>query len=707
MNAEVVVVGAGPAGAAAALTLADHGRSVVMIDQSQFPRDKPCGDALWSRAVKTLRELQIDGPLDSAAPIESTRVIRGFGGKPIERRFDRHSPKPLCIPRIELDENLVEAAIERGARFLLGRVENLKEQQGQVKAVVVRRADGTRIDVRAKAFVAADGVTSRMRRLLGLGHKTNAISAFAIRQYFRTELPVEPVFEVHMPVLSAGRWRSGYAWAFPVAERVINVGVGWASGVGTGFDKASLREGLNEFVGSFRVEASSRLGEIEGVDAPKGAPLAVHFSSDALSKSNVYFVGDAANLTDPLIGEGIAAALESGRMAGIEIERQIASGERHIPSIADVTRSFPRLGQDAGAVARNYCAFVENAGPGPSRSRGHPLLEDVLGAMMSGSDAVSRLHDSAVIRHLYEIDPTVGRLFAGLDDRAFEMFRTDLPLVTELLYRRFWSGTGPSAAATALIVESVLGGEVGSNSLAGALACELLPLVVGFLTQTDDEPTPGESNVGNGYAILIADFALTRWLANSLDAGPDETRRFAEAGRLLHEQAAAAHAAAWSLNRSDKEYFESAKLTSGATHAFAAGLGARRAGALNREKALTEFGRNYGVAMKIANDQLCLLDGDISTSRLPSDALRNGENTLLVIYALEEDPTLQKLVARATGEEISAEIVARIRRTSAAQRCVNASRSFVDAAIASIDGLDIEFVDRLSRFADTALVAAE
>lgn len=701
--AEVVVVGAGPAGAAAAITLADRGRSVVLIDQSQFPRDKPCGDALWGRAVKILRELQIDGPLDLAVPIESTRVIRKSGGNPVVRRNEWLSPKPRCIPRVELDAHVAKAAIERGARFVLGRVESLKEELGQVTAVVVRQKDGTRIEVRAKTFVAADGVTSRMRRLMGLERKSGAVRAYAIRQYFRTELPVEPVFEVHVPVFSQGRCHPGYAWVFPAADRVINVGVGWYSGAG--FADKSLRVALCEFVDGIPANSPMRVGGVDCLGAPKGAPLAVHFSSDAMRQANVYFVGDAANLTDPLIGEGIAAALESGQTVGREIERGLASGDRHSPSTTSLMRSFPRLGQDAGAVARNFCGFVENAGPKSSRGFGHPLLRDVLATMMSGSDAVFGADSPAALRRLREVDAVVDRMFAGLDVRVMNAFRTDLPLVTELLHRRFWSGCGPTAAATALIVESALGGDLGPDSLTGALACELLPLVVGFLTQVDDEPSSGESNVGNGYAILIADFALTRWLANVFEAGPDETWRFAEVGRALHEQAASAFAVGPS-NRSEQEYFESARLTSGAVHELAAEMGARRAGASSQVKALAEFGRNYGVATKIANDVLCLLYGDFPTRRQPADFVRDGDITLPMIYALEEDSTLQKFFTPASGEEDSAEIVERIRSTSAVHRCVQVSRSYVEVALASIDGLDTESVDRLTRFAEASLEVA-
>lgn len=691
-EAEVAVIGAGPAGAAAAITLARLGHEVILIDQSEFPRDKPCGDALWSWAVRLLLELGFDELVASAHPVERTRVLRAQGGRPIERAAGRQ-PRPRCIPRKRLDATLFDAALASSARFVHGRVQDVVQRDGRVTAAVVYGPDGSRGEVRARSFIAADGATSRMRRLLCGAAPGAGTRAYAIRQYFRTEKAPDPIFDIRIPARFEQRLLPGYTWVFPVADDIVNVGVGLYRVPGAHRSAAvSLRDALGYFVRDLTAEASKTLGEIEALSEPCGAPLAIGFAARDVRRGNVLFVGDAANMTDPLIGEGIVAALESGRVAALEVDGRRKRG-RTGGFEERLTKEFPRLGQDTALMVHSYDRLVAGAASNRVASPGvddsHPLLERIATALSRGSDDAPKIETAEVFAFAGAKSDLARSALSEINDRALDLLRTEFPFALEMLHRDFRAGAGPTVAATVLLAAAAFGADFDQRWLAGALSVELLALATRFMMLVADFDAPDYANLGNGLATLIADHALSNSLVTVGTLGPETTIRFARLARTNYEGAMAEIDDAWALERSAERCLTAIGDRAGSLHGYAAGLGARLADRHDAATGLEQFGYELGVALKISDDLVELLAGDYETAVEPGDVLRRGYYSLPVIYALEEDPALKALLARDTISDSQVEAVTRIRESSAVERCVAECARHADAARAALGQIEL------------------
>lgn len=694
-EAEVVVVGAGPAGAAAAAMLGRIGREVLLIDQHEFPRDKPCGDALWFSAVRSLEILGLGELVEDAWPIEGVRVSRVDGVRTSESCINsRRGRQPRCIPRKELDLALVKSALDSGARFLHGRVHETIEREGNVSAVIVHRADGTFVEVRGKKFIAADGATSRMRRLIGSSSSIASARAYAIRQYFRTEHELDPVFDIRIPIRSGHVLLPGYAWVFPVSPHLANVGIGFYREPGAGGSKdISLRGTHARFVDTFCSFSKSNLGDIESVSEAKGAPLAVGFSTSSVQRGNVLFVGDAARLTDPLIGEGIATALRSGLVAAEEVSGSLKRGSH--PKYGDrLLKDFPRVGQDANVIVRAYELFVADAGPVfddqvRSDRNGHPLFETVIRMLTRETDETPGLESTPVCQLISSsLDPG-DYMQNAFNDALLDALRTEFPFTLETLHRQVRSHSGPTRAATLFLVESAFGAAMSEHSASSGIAVELLDLAIHFFGQTSSESGSNEINLGNGLATLIADHALSVGLRAMATVGARESILLARMARTVYEGAMADADAKWDLDRSQESYLTSAGDYAGTLHAHAAGLGARQVGRGDASEALSRIGHHLGVAFKISDDTFELMRGDFSTGREPGECLRDGNFSLAVIYALEEDPEIAKWLNVDAIEASREDVIERIGATSAIRRCAAECEKHTAAALPAIAEIDL------------------
>ena len=291
-DADVLVVGAGPAGATAALAArrADPDARVLLLDRAVFPRDKACGDGIAPEALDELAALGADRIAEGYPPV--TRLaLRGPGGADLDGALARPD---RVIPRVVFDQRIVEAARRAGAELVRHRV----------RAVTISD-DGVSIDgrFRAPAVIAADGANSVLRRLLGLRHAPPRALAIALRGYAPTDGPL-----TQRIVMTCEGWPA-YAWSFPIGDGSANVGFGVFRDRLRG-GGAQLRAGL------------ARL--LPGMEAAPADPrtLAVHPLPTTLagvspSVGPVLFVGDAANLINPLTGEGIYYAVASGARAGL------------------------------------------------------------------------------------------------------------------------------------------------------------------------------------------------------------------------------------------------------------------------------------------------------------------------------------------------------------------------------------------------------
>jgi geranylgeranyl reductase family protein len=336
LSADVVVVGAGPAGSATALHLARTGRDVLLVDRLRFPRDKCCGDGLTTSALRELESLGLDpGAVPSWQAIDEAHLRSPSGREVVVPLHPGPGTYAAVARRTELDAELVRLAVQAGARLLEGcRVEGVATESGAPSAVDVTLADGETL--RARYVVAADGMWSPVRRSLGVGPAGYLGEWHAFRQYFAE---VGPRAANELMVWFEPDLLPGYAWSFPLGDGAANVGFGILRGgpVATRAMKGLWPELLA------RPHIASFLGPDARPEAPHKAwpiPARVEHSALTAAGGRVLFVGDAAAATDPMTGEGIGQALLTGRWAaaaialagGLQPERAAADYRRRVAS---------------------------------------------------------------------------------------------------------------------------------------------------------------------------------------------------------------------------------------------------------------------------------------------------------------------------------------------------------------------------------------
>jgi geranylgeranyl reductase family protein len=305
---DVLVVGAGPAGVAAGIEAHRLGLDVVVVDKAGFPRDKTCGDGLTTGALRLLDDLGLDvRTLPSYAPITDT-VLVSPSGREVVVPLPADGAYAGVVPRVELDAALVDLARARGV--------DVREHAAVVDLCddgdeyVATLADGS--TVRTRWIVAADGHYSPVRKLLNGGvddDQADLGTWHAFRQYF------SGVDDRRLWVLFEEDFLPGYAWVFPVGNGRANVGFG------------VLRDGRDGSPSGKALAAHWRtladrphVRRALGASArPEGTvrawPIPASYDTARLTDGRTLFVGDAADVVDPMTGEGIAQALETGALA--------------------------------------------------------------------------------------------------------------------------------------------------------------------------------------------------------------------------------------------------------------------------------------------------------------------------------------------------------------------------------------------------------
>jgi menaquinone-9 beta-reductase len=308
-KSDVVVIGAGPAGSAAAAWAVRNGRDVLVVDSAEFPRDKACGDGLTPRAVAELELLGLGEWLDGRIRHHGLRMS-GFGAD-VEIGWPGPSfpPTSSAVPRTELDDRIRSVAADEGAKMLLGvKVVDVKhDSTGRVSAVLLD--DGAELSCRE--LIVADGARSTLGRTLGREWHRETVYGTAIRGYIATPRSNEPWITSHLELRSPdGDILPGYGWIFPLGNGEVNIGVGALATAKRPADVAlrplmsyytALRREEWGFTGAPRAGLSALLpmgGAVSGVAGP-----------------NWMLIGDAAACVNPLNGEGIDYGLETGRLA--------------------------------------------------------------------------------------------------------------------------------------------------------------------------------------------------------------------------------------------------------------------------------------------------------------------------------------------------------------------------------------------------------
>jgi geranylgeranyl reductase family protein len=319
---DVVVVGAGPAGIAAAITLHRAGRSVIVVDKATFPRDKCCGDGLTTLALRELELLGLD-PATVAGWYDVTSAwLRSPSGREVELPLPATGRYAAVAPRFDLDHQLV----------LLARSEGIEVRDGCAFQSLDVADEHVEIDVDAigtiacRYVVAADGMWSSVRKATGATIEGYRGEWHAFRQY--AEHVSGPAAE-RLIVWFEPDLLPGYAWSFPLPGNRANIGFGvLRDGTRRVQDMAELwRELLT------RPHISEALGhEFQLVGRHTAWPIPARIDEIPLTAQRVLFVGDAAAATDVMTGEGIGQALLTGRLAG---EAIVEAGGRQ-PLVAEL-----------------------------------------------------------------------------------------------------------------------------------------------------------------------------------------------------------------------------------------------------------------------------------------------------------------------------------------------------------------------------------
>ena len=338
-SADVIVVGAGPAGSATAAYLAMAGLDVLLLEKTRFPREKVCGDGLTPRAVRELITLGIPTP-------ESEGWIRNHGLRIIGGGLRLELPWPdlasfppygLVRTRHDFDDILAKHAVKHGARLREGVNFGapIRDERGAIIGVEARdsdengRATGATMTFRAPLVVAADGNSSRLSLAMGREKREDRPMGVAVRTYYTSPRHDDDYLESWLELWSTDDQGKkvllpGYGWIFGVGDGTSNVGLGILN-TSSAFGKTDYKDVMRRWVATMPAEWTyndeTMTGPIRGAALPMGFNRQPHY------RDGLLLVGDAGGMVNPFNGEGIAYAMESGRLAAEVIAQAFARGD--------------------------------------------------------------------------------------------------------------------------------------------------------------------------------------------------------------------------------------------------------------------------------------------------------------------------------------------------------------------------------------------
>ncbi len=325
LTPEILVIGAGPGGSAAAWALANSGHDVLLVDAAEFPREKTCGDGLTPMAVRTLDRMGILDEVLSAGAwrIHNFRITGPFGitaSLPFEDH-QKEFPYALVLPRIQFDDIVVKNAIRAGVEHLFNvRVENITRTGDRVTGVEAKGPQGT-LTILPKHVIIAVGAKSGLLKRAGfIHHDVRYIRAS--RAYFTNNPPKEPMYDFFFDFELV----PGYGWIFSNGNGQANIGVGILP-IPLIATKKSTTRLLEQFIQ--RRQKEGILGDVELAGPIKGYPLRIDFPAMRAAGENWMIVGEAAGLVNPVTGEGIDLAMESGLIAARILHDDIERGRRN------------------------------------------------------------------------------------------------------------------------------------------------------------------------------------------------------------------------------------------------------------------------------------------------------------------------------------------------------------------------------------------
>jgi menaquinone-9 beta-reductase len=330
-EADVIVVGAGPAGSTTAYYLASAGLDVLLLEKSRFPREKVCGDGLTPRAVKALVAMGV--PVSEEDGWLRNHGLRVIGaGMRLELPWPELTSYPgygLVRTRLDFDQQLARRASQAGARLLEGVTVTgpvLDDRTGRITGVTARPTaggaeTGGERQYRARVVIAADGNSSRLSLAMGLHKRDDRPIGVAVRAYYTSPRHDDDYLESWLDLWDGDRLLPGYGWIFGMGDGTSNVGLGLLNtsvGFGNTDYREMLRRWLNGMPGEWGFTDDNRVGPVRGAALPMAFNRTPHYTRGLL------LVGDAAGMVNPFNGEGIAYAMESGEIAARVVAEALA-----------------------------------------------------------------------------------------------------------------------------------------------------------------------------------------------------------------------------------------------------------------------------------------------------------------------------------------------------------------------------------------------
>ncbi|RCG30384.1 geranylgeranyl reductase family protein [Sphaerisporangium album] len=365
-DADIIVVGAGPAGSTTAFYLAQAGYDVLLLEKTRFPREKVCGDGLTPRAVKELIAMGVD--IDAPGWIRNKGLRVVGGGLRLELAWPELSSFPdfgLVRTRLDFDQIVADNAERAGVRLLqgvnvIGPV--LDERSGHVVGVTAK-SDGEPVTYRSRLVVAADGNSTRLSLSMGLHKRDDRPMGVAVRTYFTSPRHDDDWLETWLELWDTDpdgspRLLPGYGWVFGVGDGTSNVGLGLLN-TSEAFQKLDYRDLLRRWVKNMPSEWGFAEENMTG--PVRGAALPMAFNRQPHYTRGLVLVGDAGGMINPFNGEGIAYAMETGRIAADAIVTALSAGT---PARRErVLRAYPKTLKDAyGGYFTLGRLFVEAIG---------------------------------------------------------------------------------------------------------------------------------------------------------------------------------------------------------------------------------------------------------------------------------------------------------------------------------------------------------
>ncbi|MFI8926647.1 geranylgeranyl reductase family protein [Streptomyces sp. NPDC053474] len=408
-SADVIVVGAGPAGSTTAYYLAKAGLDVLLLEKTAFPREKVCGDGLTPRATKQLVSMGID--ISEEAGWLRNKGLRIIGGG-VRLQLDwpdlaSYPDYGLVRKRDDFDEQLARQAQKAGARLYercnVG-APLIDDRTGRITGVEAKLGeDKTPVTFHAPLVVAADGNSTRLSLAMGLHRREDRPMGVAVRTYFTSPRHDDDYLESWLELWdrrgAQDRLLPGYGWIFGMGDGTSNVGLGVLNTTAA-FKELDWREVLKAWCASMPEDWGYTPENMTG--PIRGAALPMAFNRQPHYTRGLLLVGDAGGLVNPFNGEGIAYAMESGQIAADVIVQAVA---RATPAQRELAlQRYPKVLKDTyGGYYTLGRAFVKLIGNpkvmqiAAQRGLTHPMLMRFTLKMLAnltdptGGDAMDRI----------------------------------------------------------------------------------------------------------------------------------------------------------------------------------------------------------------------------------------------------------------------------------------------------------------------------